>query len=51
MTDKARDQKNIIIDDKIFNVFGDDFDRFDFPADIQRVTAGNGGEALLINGS
>ncbi len=37
--------------DDIFNVFGDDFDRFDFPADVYRVTAGFGGEALLIVGS
>ena len=36
--------------DDIFNVFGDDFDRFDFPADVYRVTAGFGGEALLISG-
>lgn len=37
--------------DRIFDIFGDDFDRFDFPADVYRVTAGNGGEALLILGS
>ena len=37
--------------DDIFNVFGDEFDRFDFPADVYRVTAGFGGEALLIAGS
>ena len=37
--------------DEIFNVFGDDFDRFDFPADVYRVTADYGGEALLITGS
>ena len=36
---------------EIFNVFGDGFDRFDFPADVYRVTAGFGGEALLIAGS
>lgn len=35
----------------VFNVFGDDFDRFDFPGNIHRVTAGNGGEVLLIIGS
>lgn len=40
-----------MITDDIFNIFGDDFDRFDFPADVCRVTAGNGGEALLITGS
>lgn len=43
---------NISIDEsKLFNVFGEDFDRFDFPANVHRVTAGNGGEALLIIGS
>lgn len=36
---------------KIFNVFGD-FNRFKFPADyIYRVTAGKGGEAIMIAGS
>ncbi|MDO4485370.1 MAG: MBL fold metallo-hydrolase [Bacillota bacterium] len=35
----------------IFDVFGDGFDRFAFPANICRVTAGHGGEALLIAGS
>lgn len=43
--------KNVMITDDVFNIFGDDFDRFRFPADICRVTAGNGGEALLIMGS
>lgn len=33
-----------------YNVFGDDFDRFDFPCEVIRVTAGHGGEALLIAG-
>ena len=36
---------------ELFNTFGDDFDRFSFPADIYRVTAGHGGESLLITGS
>ena len=36
---------------ELFNTFGDDFDRFDFPADIRRVTAGHGGESFLIMGS
>lgn len=35
----------------IFDIFGQDFDRFEFPGTIHRVTAGNGGEALLIIGS
>ncbi len=30
--------------------FGEDYDRFRFPGDIVRVTAGQGGEALLISG-
>ena len=33
------------------DVFGKEFDRFAFPGCIHRVTAGNGGEALLIVGS
>lgn len=41
------DKKN---EASMFDVFGDEFDRFDFPPDIYRVTAGNGGEALLIDG-
>lgn len=36
---------------EIFNTFGEDFDRFKFPCNITRVTAGHGGEALLIKGS
>ena len=35
----------------IFDIFGENFDRFSFPANIHRVTAGYGGEALLIIGS
>ena len=31
--------------------FGSDYDRFEFPCRIERVTAGHGGEALLILGS
>ena len=33
------------------DIFGADYDRFAFPADVTRVTAGHGGEALLIMGS
>ena len=36
---------------ELFNTFGEEFDRFDFPADIRRVTAGHGGESFLIVGS
>lgn len=32
-------------------LFGDNFDRFGFPGNIYRVTAGYGGEAILIIGS
>ena len=39
------------LDIELYNTFGSDFDRFQFPADIYRVTAGHGGEALLIVGS
>ena len=38
-------------DIEIFNVFGDGFDRFGFPGRQYRVTAGRGGEAILIIGS
>ncbi|MDO4545041.1 MAG: EamA family transporter RarD [Bacillota bacterium] len=37
--------------ESIFDVFGNGFDRFKFPGNIYRVTAGHGGEALLIVGS
>jgi Zn-dependent hydrolases, including glyoxylases len=36
---------------ELFNVFGEDYDRFAFPADIYRMTAGHGGESFLITGS
>jgi len=36
---------------ELFNTFGEDFDRFDFPADMIRVTSGHGGESFLIIGS
>ena len=36
---------------EIFNTFGSEFNRFGFPCEITRVTAGHGGEALLIKGS
>ena len=36
---------------ELFNTFGEEFDRFVFPADICRVTAGHGGESFLIIGS
>ena len=38
-------------DSKVFNIFGENFDRFAFPADVCRVTGGRGGEALLVFGS
>lgn len=44
-------KKPEIIESELFNIFGDDHDRFAFPADVHRVTSGNGGEALLIFGS
>lgn len=34
-----------------FDFFGEEHDRFGFPQGIQRVTAGHGGEAILILGS
>ena len=36
---------------ELFNTFGEDFDRFDFPADMIRVTSSHGGESFLIVGS
>ncbi|MDO4870233.1 MAG: MBL fold metallo-hydrolase [Bacillota bacterium] len=36
---------------ELFNTFGDDFDRFDFPISMRRVTSGHGGESYLITGS
>ena len=35
----------------LFDRFGDDFDRFDFPGPLCRVTGGHGGESILIVGS
>jgi len=37
----------------LFEIFGEDFDRFAFPAELEmfRVTAGHGGESFLIVGS
>lgn len=43
--------KPTINDAILFNVFGEAHDRFDFPANIHRVTSGNGGETFLIIGS
>lgn len=34
-----------------FDMFGSGYDRFSFPGDVTRVTAGHGGEALLLTGS
>ncbi len=44
-------KNNDINVDRVFDIFGEGFDRFDFPADVHRVTAGQGGESLLIIGS
>lgn len=35
----------------LFDAFGEGYDRFSFPCSIKRVTAGHGGEALLVLGS
>ena len=37
----------------LYNIFGDDFDRFAFPSEMEiyRVTSGHGGESFLIVGS
>lgn len=39
------------IQQDLFNIFGEEHDRFGFPDGISRVTAGHGGEAILICGS
>lgn len=39
------------IESGFFDFFGQDHDRFGFPKGIHRVTAGHGGEAILIAGS
>lgn len=44
-------KKPEINDVVLFDIFGDDFDRFDFPIDAHRVTSGNGGESILVFGS
>ena len=44
-------KKPEILDVALFDIFGDEFDRFDFPIDAHRVTSGNGGESILIFGS
>lgn len=59
MNNKNTNQKKInnneikpeINDAILFEVFGAEYDRYDFPVDIQRVTSGNGGESFLIFGS
>lgn len=43
--------KPTINDCALFSVFGEEFDRFDFPIDAHRVTSGSGGETILIFGS
>ena len=48
-SDRQEEEKNM--ERGIYDVFGDGFDRFRFPGNIHRVTAGHGGEALLIIGS
>lgn len=44
-------EKTFFEDGALQEVFGEDYDRFRFPENIVRVTAGQGGEALLITGS
>lgn len=39
------------MEQNFFDIFGKEYDRFGFPEGIQRVTAGHGGEAILICGS
>lgn len=36
---------------EFYDIFGVGYDRFDFPEGVQRVTAGHGGEAILIYGT
>ncbi len=44
-------KKPTINDCALFDVFGEDFDRFDFPIDAHRVTSGSGGESILVFGT
>ncbi len=44
-------EKPTINDCVLFDVFGEDHDRFDFPIDAHRVTSGSGGETILVFGS
>lgn len=44
-------EKPTINDCILFDVFGENHDRFDFPIDAHRVTSGSGGETILIFGS
>ena len=48
---KDNTTKPTINDVILFDVFGEDFDRFDFPIDAHRVTSGSGGETILVFGS
>lgn len=43
--------KPVINDVALFDIFGDDFDRFEFPIDAHRVTSGSGGETILVFGT
>lgn len=51
MVEAAKKDKPTINDCVLFDVFGEDFDRFDFPIDAHRVTSGSGGETILVFGS
>ncbi len=44
-------EKYIFEEGTLQEAFGENYDRFRFPGNIDRVTAGQGGEALLISGS
>lgn len=44
-------EKPTINDCVLFDVFGEDHDRFVFPIDAHRVTSGSGGETILVFGS
>ncbi len=46
-----KETKPTINDCALFSVFGEEFDRFDFPIDAHRVTSGSGGETILVFGS
>lgn len=49
--ESKKNNKPVLNDVILFDVFGEGFDRFKFPIDAHRVTSGSGGESILVFGS